>query len=201
MWLSPTLTLQGISCTFTRNDFNNDFIINAGDRNGESDFLEERNGVSAGEKGSTRPLLIQRLGRKVSQLGFTPTSSRQEIPSWVTMLASPYPASLGHLIFHPLRSAEGTLGLICWWQIPSRAQFLSGGNPHKISLSLRESESGSTWEVSHVGSKVHLAGIFSSAPCGKAIWIMPSSLRHMHELLGGFRAAAGLSEQPATCPP
>ena len=71
------------------------------------------------------------------QLGFTPTSSRQEIPSWVTMLASPYPASLGHLIFHPLRSAEGTLGLICCWQIPSRAQFLSGGNPHKSSLSLR----------------------------------------------------------------
>lgn len=45
----------------------------------------------------------------MSQRGLTPTSSRQEIPSWVTVLASPCPASLGHLIFHQLRLAEGTL--------------------------------------------------------------------------------------------
>lgn len=76
----------------------------------EGSLLEDRNRGSAGEKGSMRLLLTQNLGRKLSQLGFTPTSSRQEIPSWVTVLASPCPASLGHLIFHPIQVGQGDTG-------------------------------------------------------------------------------------------
>jgi hypothetical protein len=65
---------------------------------------------TTGEKGSTRFLVIPETWEEGdSQLRLAPTSSRQEILSWVTVLVSPCPASTSHLIFHSLRSAEGTL--------------------------------------------------------------------------------------------
>lgn len=80
------------------------------------------------------------------------------------MLASPCPASLGHLILRQLRSAEGTLEDDLPVAGPILARHNSARWDPTQDLPFRESESGSAWEEPQAGSKVHLTGICSSHP-------------------------------------